>query len=195
MRINIVFVFCMLALNLKGQEVTNRINEIRDMYQKIINEKENYSTRVKDITWESFEYNEEEDRTLKKTITYYYDGNQVQIAVISTSIISDYSSYKQEVECYYQNDSVFFIYLTEKQNERTSLNPEQSNETVNITEKRIYLDKLENCIRVLKKEAVGTPDAIDSLCQKAQNMEQNCREVTDIVHETLSLLKGKGLNK
>jgi hypothetical protein len=29
MRINIVFVFLILAVNLKGQDVTNRINEIR----------------------------------------------------------------------------------------------------------------------------------------------------------------------
>jgi hypothetical protein len=176
-------------VNLKGQDVTNRINEIREMYQKTLKEKENYTTQVKDITWESFEYNEEEDRTLKKTITYYYDVNKIKMTVISTSIISDYSSYKQETECYYENDSIFFIYSVERSSERTSLNPEQSNEMVNVKEKRIYFDVLGNCIRFLNKEANGTPDTIDSLCQKEQNVEQNCSSSTDIVHEIFSLLK------
>jgi hypothetical protein len=189
MRINIVLVFLILAVNLKGQDVTNRINEIREMYQKTLKEKENYTTQVKDITWESFEYNEEEDRTLKKTITYYYDVNKIKMTVISTSIISDYSSYKQETECYYENDSIFFIYSVERSSERTSLNPEQSNEMVNVKEKRIYFDVLGNCIRFLNKEANGTPDTIDSLCQKEQNVEQNCSSSTDIVHEIFSLLK------
>ncbi|SDD28451.1 hypothetical protein [Williamwhitmania taraxaci] len=170
MRINIVFVFLILAVNLKGQDVTNRINEIREMYQKTLMEKENYTTQAQDITWESFEHNEEEDRTLKKTITYYYDANKIKIAVISTSIISDYSSYKLETECYYENDSIFFIYSVERSSERTSLNPEQSNEMVNVKEKRIYFDVLGNCIRFLNKEANGTPDMIDSLCQKEQNV-------------------------
>jgi hypothetical protein len=189
MRINIVFVFLILAVNLKGQDVTNRINEIREMYQKTLKEKENYTTQVKDITWASFEYNEEEDRTLKKTITYYCDGNKIKMAVISTSIISDYSSYKQETECYYENDSIFFIYLVERSSERTSLNPEQSNEMVNVKEKRIYFDVLGNCIRFLNKEANGTPYKIDSLCQKEQNVEQNCSNSIDIVYEVFSLLK------
>lgn len=43
--------------------------------------------------------------------------------------------------------------------------------------------------RFLNKEANGTPDTIDSLCQKEQNVEQNCSSSTDIVHEIFSLLK------
>lgn len=189
MKISIVLLFLMSVLNLKGQEVTNRINEIRKMYQTIIEGKENYSTQVKDITWETFEHNQEEDRSLKKTVTYYCDGKQIKMAIISTSIISDYSLYKQEAECYYENGSVFFVYLSENKRERTSLDPENSNEAVNVIEKRIYLDKSEKCIYCLQKEIEGSSDTIESLRQKSKNIEQECTEIADVIYEILSLLK------
>lgn len=189
MKINIVFVFLVLMLNAKGQQVSNRIDEIKEMYQKINSEKENYSSQKKDITWESFENNKDDDKSLEKTINYYYNGSQIMMIVINTSIIGDYSYYKQKLECYYANDSIFFIYLTEKSEERTSLDPESSSETVTAVEKRIYLDKSEKCIRYLKKETEGTPDVIDELCKKSQNVEQNCSDITELMQDIITLLK------
>lgn len=189
MKMNIVFVFLALTLNAKGQEVSNRIDEIRKMYQQITSEKENYSTQIKDITWETFEYNEEDDRSLEKIIRFYCDSNQLKMVIINTRIFSDYSLYKQEIECYYENDAVLFIYLVEEKNDRTSFDPEHSNETVNVIEMRIYFDTSGNCIRYLKKETEGSPDDIDSLRRKSQNIEQDCSEITDFIYETLSILK------
>ena len=189
MKKNIVLILLILSVNLKGQDITNRINEIRYMYQKAQNEKEHYTKQVKDITWDSFEYDEEEDRSLKKNITYYYDANEMVMALIHTSIISDYSSYRNDVECYFKNDSLFFVYSIERRCNRTSFNPEQSNETINVTEERIYFDAYENCIRFLKKEAEGTTETIDSICEKKQNIEQDCSKSVNIINEIFSLLK------
>lgn len=189
MRISVLFVLLFLSVSLKGQTVTNRINEIRELYQKIQKEKNNYTTQVKDITWDSFDYNEEEDRTLKKTITYYFDASRIRIALISTDIISDYSSYKQVTECYFESDSIFFIYSIERNSNRASLDPEQSNEQANVCEKRIYFDLNGTCIRFLNKETSGAVNMIDNLCQKQPNVEQDCSISKSFVSEIKSLLK------
>ena len=177
-----------LTFNLKGQDVTDRIAEIREMYKEIIKEKDYYSKKVKDITWNSFEYNDEEDRSLKKYISYYHNDDQIKMAIISTSIISDYRSYKRESECYYKKDSIFFIYISERISERTSFDPDQSNETVHVKEKRIYFDSSGNCILFLVKEAKGNPDSMDYILQKNQNIEEDCIKAKNIVSEIISLL-------
>ena len=188
MRIIVVLILLVLSVNLKGQNVTNRINDIRDMYQKTQKEKSHYQKQVKDITWDSFEYDEDEDRNLKKAITYYYKANKIKIAVICTNIISDYSSYVKETECYFENDTIYFIYSVERHSERTSLNSEQSSETINVKEERVYLNDLGKCIRYLKKEVDGSIENIDSLCKKEQNVEQDCSNSIDIIREINSLV-------
>ena len=188
MKLIIAFIFIMLTFNLNGQDVSGRIAEIRKMYKEIIKEKDYYSKKGKDITWDYFIYNDEEDRSLKKGISYYHNDNQIKMAIISTSIISDYRSYKYESECYYENDSIFFIYISERISERKSFNPDQSNETVHIKEKRIYFDSSGNCILFLVKEAKGNSDSIDNILQENQNIKENCTKAKNIINEIISLL-------
>jgi hypothetical protein len=189
MKTIIVVVFVILVMNVNGQDGAKRINEIRNLYQKIIKEKDDFFTLERDVTWETFEYNAEEDRSLKKNITYYYDGKQIKIAIINVSIIGDYSSYKQEQACYYENGSIFFVYIIEENRIRSSLNLEHSIETINVIEKRIYFDMAENCICYLNKEFEGNPNDIDSLRLNTQNIEKSCSDITDIIKELKSLLK------
>jgi len=186
----IVFVFLMSTLqSIKGQEVPNRIKEIREKYGKIMSEKKYFSKQVKDITWDVLEYDEDDQKFKEKTITYYYDGSQVKMVVIYTTIYDDYNFYEQEIECYLDDDSVLFVYLVEKQGFRSLSDISFSETEFDTTEKRIYLDKEERCVRFLVKEMKCSIETIEQFQKKTPNVEQECSDTTDVIAEILFLIK------
>ena len=186
----IVLVFLMSTLQgVKGQEISNRIKEIKEMYGKIMSEKKSFSKQVKDITWDALEYDEDDQKFKEKTITYYCDGSQIRMIVIYTTIYDDYNFYEQEVECYFNNDSVLFIYSIEKQGFRSLFDIPFSEMEFDIIEKRIYLDKEEKCVRFLVKEMRCSIDTMEQFQKKTPNVEQECSDATDVIDETLSLVK------
>jgi len=70
----LLLLFLTFQLKVYSQDVDNRINEIRKMYQQTINEKSLYSTKEEDITWKAF--SGDDDSYSKATATNYYDFNK-----------------------------------------------------------------------------------------------------------------------
>jgi len=183
MRTLTLIILLLISNNTISQTVNNRINEIKDNYKEIIKNKGSYSKIIKDVTWNYFEYSEEEDRSLERIETLYYGDKHLKLKSIETSITDDYSSVEELIECYYDNDSLFFIYRRTKSLTRISFNPDNQNNTVIFVEERIYLDTELNCIKYLVKNIEGTDDKIKDLIAKTRNIEQDCSERTEFIKE------------
>lgn len=183
MKIKLI-VFLLISISaIKAQGASDQIGEIRESYNQIVNEKSKYKTTEKDITWDYYEVDVECDCYYEKIVTYYHDQEQLKMVVIKTNIALSTWIQEEVTQCYYKNGSIFFIHSQMKSFIIEPDNP------VNISEKRIYLDTSQKCIRLLEKEMEGgTRATIDSLIQKVPNTEHNCTGASDFIKEVEILL-------
>lgn len=179
----LVLLFFILNSSLFGQNVDTRIKEIREMHQKIVSEKDSYVAKEKEVTWDVFEYNEEDDRYVKAIIISFFNNEEKKIVEVKSEISQQWFHNLNTIECYFDNDSLFFTYVV---NERANYKYEESGikvDTKKIKEKRIYFDKYGRCIRYLIKDVEGKPEVIDSLRQVTPNVELNCLDAQELIKE------------
>jgi hypothetical protein len=150
------------------------------MYQNIISEKDSYVTKEKDITWDVF--SGADDSYSKAIITYYYKSGQLKHATLNASSVGQYEHYKRNIELYYNNKTLFFIYSV-RDNIQWKEVYEQKGKQVSTIEERIYFDKNGKCIRYLIKEAKGKPETIDSLRQALPNVKLDCLDAEELIKE------------
>lgn len=174
-----------------AQDVPARIKHIRALYQSITAGRDQYQAREKDITWDAFDFEEEEDRTLRKYVKFFYDTKSLKLAVVTTEVINDYSHFKEVAEYYFEQGNVLFAHVVSETHGRSSLSADPDNERMWIVEKRVYFNDKGSCIRYLKKDIEGMLLETDELRQDAQNIEESCSDidVIDVVDELAFIRK------
>lgn len=189
MKKNKLLLLLLLITQLKiySQDIDNRINEIRKMYQQTVSEKSLYSTKEKDITWKAFSGG---DDTYSKAIatSYFNNKGELKLIIINTSSIGQLREFSGRYELYYNLDSLFFLYST-RNNITWKEVYEQKGKTYSITEDRVYFGKDGKCIRYLYKKFEGEPEKIDSIRNVTPNREFDCLYSNDLVERIENYLK------
>lgn len=183
-----VLLLLFVTAHLFGQS-DNRINEIREMYQKIIEDKQNFDTAQIDITWKVFEYNEEDDRYVQAMLTTYFENEQKKIVEIKIGESQQWFQKDNVIECYFNKDSLFFAYVI-----KTTSNYEYGEKGITIyqqeiSEHRLYFNEKGECIRYLIKEVVGKPEETEKLLKTATNIEDECINAVDLIENIRKYLR------
>ena len=179
MKQSTLLLLTVLQFNLYGQDVENRIKDIRTMYQQTVAEKDNYSTKEKDITWKAF--SGEYDRYSKATAVSYYDVKKhLKLVKCMFSSSGQYSNFYSEAELYYNSDSLYFLYSVRKNTQWQEVY-QQKGKSTSQTEERVYFGEDGKCIRYLYKEYNGKPEQIDSLQKVTPNQEFECMYSDEMV--------------
>ena len=177
MRQSTLILLAFLQLNLYGQDVENRIKDIRAMYHERVQNKSSFTMQEKDITSRYWVYDGEGDDSESVTLTSYFSSGGVMIIEVKREQSNMWYSRATTIEYYYKSDSIFFIYnVTSMSNYvHGETGIKIDNELVN--EKRFYFAENGKCIRCLSKEFEGKPNVIDSLRNVTKNVELSCEDI------------------
>lgn len=162
-----------------GQDTTTCINEIRQMYKQTLREKSTYKTKEKDITGEAFS-SEDDSYSYAKMISYYTSANELELINLIFSTTGQRSSFNENVELFYNNDSLYFLYSERKRSEWKEVYG-QKGKTTSVTEERVYFNKNGECIRYLIKEVDGKPEEIEILLNAEPNIEIDCLDAEELI--------------
>jgi len=110
MRQSTLILLVLLQLNLYGQNIDNRIKDIRAMYQERVQNKSSYTVKEKDITSRYWVYDGEGDDSESITLTSYFSGEDIVIIEVKREQSNMWFSRVINNEYYYKSDSIFFIY-------------------------------------------------------------------------------------
>lgn len=188
MRQSTLMLLIVLQFNLYGQDVENRIKDVRAMYQEKVQNRLSYIMQEQDITSHYWVYDGEGDDSESVTLTSYFSNDNIMITEVMREQSNMWYRRLTTIEYYYKSDSIFFIYNVASTSNYVhgETGIKIDNEFVN--EKRFYFAENGKCIRYLSKEFEGKPNVIDSLRNITKNIELSCEDIQYYIDEAKQYL-------